>query len=378
MDTLTHGLSGALVGRILSAKAKKSHPKTFLMIGFWAACFPDFDFLFNLISAESYFVNHRGITHSFILLPLWAGLISYLFALMFKHKIFFTNNWVDESASVKDLSKDFFILSACSITIHILGDIITQFGTMFLSPFSDRRFELGSVFIIDLFFTGIILAGLFISWVSKKYKSSIAFGFLIALVGYVGYTQMMKKEAEEIALNYLKTQAVSNFIIYSSPRQVSSNNWSISALDKEKEIYYTTDFSLSENKKIDTNYKNQNFIELFNSAFPSYKEAQWVTIPLWGRTDEEKSFSRKVWNNPQFKLYRWFYYIPVFDSMTKDNEKNCAYFRDLRFSGVGRQNGTPFVFGLCEYKDGNIKRVQLKNGQNIFVDKVAIQVSFEL
>ena len=45
-----------------------------------------------------------------------------------------------------------------AIFVHILGDLITQFGTMILAPFSDQRFGWGTTFIIDLPFTGIILA----------------------------------------------------------------------------------------------------------------------------------------------------------------------------------------------------------------------------
>ena len=307
MDTLTHGLSGALVGRALSGRIKKVRPKTFILVGFWAACFPDFDFLFTLISFESYFVNHRGITHSFFLMPLFALMISWLFALMLKHKVFFTKNWVDENASVKEIIKDIYLLTVLGIAIHILGDIITQFGTMFLSPFSDRRFELGSVFIIDLWFTGIIVTGLLASWIFKKYKPLIATGFLILLTAYVGFTQVMKHEAETVAANHLKTITQDELIIYSSPRQVSANNWTISAFDKKKEVYYTADFSLNKDKKIKTDFRNQNFIELMNNSFPTYKDAVWVTIPLWGRTQEEQDFAKKTWNDPRFKLYRWFY-----------------------------------------------------------------------
>ena len=364
MDTLTHGLSGSLVGRALSGRIKKVRPKTFILVGFQAACFPDFDFLFTLISFESYFVNHRGITHSFFLMPIFALVIAWLFALMLKHKVFFTKNWVDEDATVKEITKDLYLLTVCGIAIHILGDIVTQFGTMFLSPFSDRRFELGSVFIIDLWFTGIIVAGLLASWIFKKHKPLIATAFLLLLAGYVGYTQVMKHEAEKVAVAYLKSKTIAtdDVVIYSSPRQVSASNWTISAFDKKKEVYYTADFSLNENKKINTDFRNQNFIQLMNNSFPAYKDAVWITLPLWGRNQEEQEFAKRTWNDPRFKIYRWFYQIPVFDSLIKNDHQTCGYFRDMRFGGVGRENGTPFVFGICEKKDGTSFRAQLTNG----------------
>ena len=44
--------------------------------------------------------------------------------------------------------------------IPIAGDLITSYGTMIFAPLSDARFALGTTFIIDLYFSGIIVAGL--------------------------------------------------------------------------------------------------------------------------------------------------------------------------------------------------------------------------
>jgi inner membrane protein len=43
-----------------------------MWIGFWAAAFPDSDFIVNFINPLSYLALHRGITHSVIVLPIWA------------------------------------------------------------------------------------------------------------------------------------------------------------------------------------------------------------------------------------------------------------------------------------------------------------------
>jgi len=46
-----------------------------------------------------------------------------------------------------------------SIGAHIAGDVITSYGTMLLAPLSDWRAAIGTTFIIDLWFSGIIVAG---------------------------------------------------------------------------------------------------------------------------------------------------------------------------------------------------------------------------
>src|SRR3989344_3288649 len=49
---------------------------------------------------------------------------------------------------------------ARGIGIHIVGDVITAFGTMIFAPFSTWRAQIPTTFIIDPYFTAIIVAGL--------------------------------------------------------------------------------------------------------------------------------------------------------------------------------------------------------------------------
>ena len=100
MDTLTHALSGALVGRVLagrrapaggangsaatsgaasgaSSAARPTVPVWQMVVaGTVAATFPDLDFVLGWISELTYLRGHRGVTHSLILLPLWGLLIA--------------------------------------------------------------------------------------------------------------------------------------------------------------------------------------------------------------------------------------------------------------------------------------------------------------
>ena len=94
MDTLTHALSGALVGRVLARRrapaggttgaAPSARPGVpvwqMVVAGTVAATFPDLDFVLGWISELTYLRGHRGVTHSLILLPLWGLLIAWLLA----------------------------------------------------------------------------------------------------------------------------------------------------------------------------------------------------------------------------------------------------------------------------------------------------------
>ncbi|HAF56341.1 MAG TPA: hydrolase, partial [Thauera sp.] len=185
MDTLTHALSGALVGRVLarrrapaggatataatSGTASAARPVVpvwqMVAAGTVAATFPDLDFVLGWISELTYLRGHRGVTHSLILLPLWGLLIAWLLARFWQRGGRVAAGW-----------RSFYPVVCAAIFVHILGDLITQFGTMILAPFSDQRFGWGTTFIIDLPFTGIILAGLLASalWRGSRVPATAA------------------------------------------------------------------------------------------------------------------------------------------------------------------------------------------------------------
>ena len=76
MDTLTHGLAGALVARALPGTGDAARDRRLARreawLGFCAAMFPDADVLVSPFSPEFYITQHRALTHSFVMLPAWA------------------------------------------------------------------------------------------------------------------------------------------------------------------------------------------------------------------------------------------------------------------------------------------------------------------
>ena len=341
MDTLTHGLTGALLGRALSNNVKKLKPRTFILIGAFAAVFPDFDFLFILKSKAVYLEFHRSITHSLFLLPIWALLISMFFSWLLRNKILLHKNWVDENTTNKEILRETYFLSCFSILSHILSDLITSYGTMFLSPVFNTRFSTGSMHLIDFWFSGTVLTGLLASWFIKKDSYLMARTFFLVLLGYVFLTQHIKYDAEQYALLSLKAvhSDPSKLTIHSVPMAFSPYNWSISAYDAEEELYYTSQFNLKEAKILRNNV--------------------WQAIPRWGKYKNEHNSVKKAWLDPEFSMFRWFMTIPTLHSITKKDNQTCIYFQDLKFSSPDRDN--PVVYGLCESTNGDKYRSHLVN-----------------
>src|SRR5436853_7941075 len=84
MDTITHGIAGALIGKAIfrgqdllaSPPMNRGRIITWsLMLG---AIFPDSDVLRDIFSHDRLLVItwHRSITHSLVLLPLWVLLLA--------------------------------------------------------------------------------------------------------------------------------------------------------------------------------------------------------------------------------------------------------------------------------------------------------------
>src|ERR1017187_9057491 len=80
MDTLTHGLAGALLARALPSTGDETLDRTLARreawAGFAAAMFPDADVFVAPFSAEFYITQHRALTHSFVALPVWIVLLT--------------------------------------------------------------------------------------------------------------------------------------------------------------------------------------------------------------------------------------------------------------------------------------------------------------
>src|SRR5260370_2625232 len=122
-----------------------SHPMNRGRIITWSlmfgAIFPDFDVLRDIFSHDRLLVItwHRSITHSLVLLPLWAVLLAGI-----TRAIASSRKW--QAPSFTALTG----IYAIGILSHILLDLVTSFGTMIWSPLRWSRPASELFFITDL------------------------------------------------------------------------------------------------------------------------------------------------------------------------------------------------------------------------------------
>ena len=175
MDTVTHGIAGAVFSRTLAARPGA---RAALLFGLVAAMLPDIDFLFFSDRVE-YLRGHRGWTHSFLLLPLFTLLLAFTAKLFFRH------------APLARL----WLFSAVGLLSHILFDWITSFGTMFFTPLDRTRYSLDWVFILDPIFTGIVAVSLLAASVFRAKGRVIAAAGALTLLTYLGLCAVLHARA---------------------------------------------------------------------------------------------------------------------------------------------------------------------------------------
>jgi membrane-bound metal-dependent hydrolase YbcI (DUF457 family) len=177
MDTVTHGLTGWLVSRATPGEWNRSEATAAVTLG---AVLPDADHIASLVGgSEMYIRFHRGLSHSLLGVAVSSLVVALLFA-RFGH-------WKDR--------KRLFLLTLLGQLSHVVLDLLNAYGTQVLQPFSDARFSLDLLFVVDLVFTGIIVAGIALSRGGHAARARVA---LAVLAGYVGVAALLHARAVDV------------------------------------------------------------------------------------------------------------------------------------------------------------------------------------
>jgi inner membrane protein len=329
MDTLTHALSGALLARATAPRdaPPRSVPRR-VAAGFFACAAPDLDFVVGFLGPVEYLLQHRGPTHSLILLPFWALLYSWLLALILREP----RGW-----------RALYGVTALALLAHIAGDVITSFGTIVFAPFSDWRAALGTTFIIDLWFSGIILAGLLGSALVPRSRIP-AMAASAVLAGYVGFQYVQKEEALAFGAAHARAIGVPAARVTAQPKPVSPFNWTVFVSDDVAHRFAHVNLARKEPRA----YRpGDGFVARLDSPYLPKEQAIWVTRSRYGETPEARDIARAAWQSDALGFFRWFADLPALDGVTEGS--TCAWFADLRFLTPGREV-MPFQFGAC--RDG--------------------------
>lgn len=153
MDTITHGIAGALIGK---GYFSERGGKVAIFAATLGAVFPDCDVVADFLSHDPLAIvkYHRGITHSFVGLPFFAAALAWLTRRVARRLGMESPSWGMLT-----------LIYGIGIASHILLDGLTSFGTRMWTPISQRRVAWDWLFIIDFVFTSLVLVPQIVAWV---------------------------------------------------------------------------------------------------------------------------------------------------------------------------------------------------------------------
>jgi inner membrane protein len=338
MDTVTHGLTGWLVARALPDDWKGGHAATATAVVALGSVLPDADNVASLLGSELYLRVHRGLSHSLLGISVSSLVMALLFARFGK--------WKD--------AKRLFLLALVGQVSHVVLDLLNAYGTQLLQPFSDARLSLDLLFIVDLVFTGIVVAG--IAW-SRGGRAGCARVAMASLAVYVGIAALLHGRAVDLvrdaavrsgvrvvaasALPQLPLVSLPSMdrLGFATPATASPTGEDLpgSPAPVEKRTVPLPAGPLSWNGFVDD---GRTFLRA--EVDPLAGTLEWKQRELRGA---DVPAVRAVRGMAAVETYLWFARFPV-ASVTSNQGRTEVTFYDMRFSGMpGRR---PFLLRVIE------------------------------
>ncbi len=207
MDPISQAALGAVVAQTAGHKTLGFRAAA---VGAAVGAMPDIDVFFSL--SGDYFeqlVSHRGITHSLFFAPVVGPALAWL-------------AWRVESARRHEPGdarrlQAWMLALTLAIFSHPLLDLLTPYGTQLLLPFSNARFAISAMPIIDPVYTITLLIGLQIAARNAELATRIATITLLVSCSYLGYGWYLNSAAEAEARAQLAAKGVLNVEVAAFP-----------------------------------------------------------------------------------------------------------------------------------------------------------------
>ena len=340
MDTITHALLGAVVVRSAFPARNSSRPfsdRQRLLVGAVAAVFPDIDYVMSWVDPMIYLTLwHRSITHSVLMLPLWALLAGITLSFLLRQR----GEW-------RYLS----ILAGVALLSHIASDLITVYGTQVFAPLSSWRASVGTTFILDPWFTLIVLAGFVAGY--KGASKRLPATSLVVLLAYVMGQAGIKLHALSIARDHVQREDITAVRIAVLPQPFSPFNWKL--IVEAGDFYDIAYVNLSGGYTVDN--LGEGLLDKVRDTYRVPEQMSWQRQNLFGNTGYEEEQVTRLWANSQLDYFRRFAEYPVLYRIDRDHATDCVWFTDLRY--VLPYMTPPFRYGLCrEAREWRLERLR--------------------
>lgn len=207
MDTITQMAFGAVVGQ---AGWRQRFGRTALVAGAIAGLVPDLDVFIQTGDPFAGWLYHRNISHSIIGAPILGLLTGFGFWFYFSQKYKRGRKDLIELAARESLTA-WLWLGVLAVTTHIWLDLLTPYGTQLLAPFSNTRFSLNVMPVIDFTYTFIliiaIIAGVFLKVPAKIAQAVAGVAIIVSIIWQVFAWDINEKAQSKAKLDFSTTTA---------------------------------------------------------------------------------------------------------------------------------------------------------------------------
>ncbi|MCG7912883.1 hypothetical protein A3195_00500 [Candidatus Thiodiazotropha endoloripes] len=314
MDTITHALFGAVCTAALHrapSAGSDELPRRMAITGL-AAAFPDIDYLGFWIDPLLFLADwHRSATHSLLLIPLWAALLT-LCSLPWQ--------WA------RNHRRTIYALCCLGLLSHLPLDLLTPFGIKLFYPITTTSYSLAISFFIDGYFTAIIVVTLFLLlWHPPR---RVALSGLLILSGYLTGQWLLKSQALQVAA----LQFPQSTDLHALPQPFSPFYWQ---LIKAEETHYQVAY-------LSLTAEHQAIIK----AYRGKRNLAWKTHHLLGDQTAQTPLIQTAWQHHQLRKFREFAHFPVLYRLDRYQGETCIWFTDLRYTLPYLT--PPFRYGMCQ------------------------------
>lgn len=234
MDSLTQLTLGAAIGT-----AVLGHKVGYRAALWGAVCgtLPDLDVLIPFDDPVAEFTYHRSFSHSLFILTALTPLLVWLILKIHPQTTALRRHWL--------------LLVWLALITHPLLDSLTVYGTQIFWPLSDTPVSIGSIFIIDPFYTVPLLLGLLVALISQHWQWN--YWTLALTTAYLGWGLIAQQWVTEQGRQSLARQNIEYQQILATAGPFNSLLWRIvvkdddeyhegfySLLDQRPQIRFTT------------------------------------------------------------------------------------------------------------------------------------------
>ncbi|MEX0604592.1 MAG: metal-dependent hydrolase [Marinobacter sp.] len=291
MDSISQAVLGAALG---SAVAGKTLGRSAILGGALLGTLPDMDVVIDYGSAVANFSQHRGFSHSLLILFPLAVVLAWVF-----------HRWRPLLSYQRWLAFTSLIL----IT-HPLLDAFTTYGTQLFWPFA-KPVAISSIFIIDPLYTlPLLFAVIWTLWRPSQTKAAYT-GLAVSTL-YLGWTLLAQQAINQKVESTLAAEGLEDAPRLVQPMPLTTFLWRVTVMAEDERLEIVTGFFDGD-------------IPLSIERFPQHPELEAATLALpEGR--------RLVWFTRGFLAY----------STTSDRKLAVT---DIR---LGVPGAHPFTFILAE------------------------------